>query len=388
MAFVLIGGSFPLVFSSFVENGDELISMRFFVGLLGASFVPCQAWTTNLFSANVLGTANAIVGGWGNMGGGFSYLLMPQILAAFIAMGVPEHIAYKVTLIVPFVLCAAIAFLIIKLGPHTTIINPNENNNSNSLEKHYATETIISNSSDRADDMFTCQESSNDETFHLCKKSKERSIIETADQQLLKGIEEIENIQSNSSFMKTSQETSTTNISEGKSKEPDIDQNPISSTECNIVFATSVKEMKISKSMIGGFFKALRNPNIIILMINYACCFGIELAINNIIGQYFLENFHRENCIPTADNDKCAILNVQTAGLVGSSFGLMNFFSRASGGLLSDWLYNSHGMAGRIFAHICTFFISGAMLVVFADLTDLTSAIIVLVMFSIAIQMG
>ena len=31
-----------------------------------------QAWTTNMFRKSIVGSANAIVGGWGNLGGGLT----------------------------------------------------------------------------------------------------------------------------------------------------------------------------------------------------------------------------------------------------------------------------------------------------------------------------
>jgi NNP family nitrate/nitrite transporter-like MFS transporter len=45
---------------------------RFVIGILGATFVPCQFWATQMFSPNVVGAANALAGGWGNMGGGIT----------------------------------------------------------------------------------------------------------------------------------------------------------------------------------------------------------------------------------------------------------------------------------------------------------------------------
>lgn len=55
-----------------VTNSSGLMALRFFVGILGASFVPCQVWTTGYFDKNVIGTANALTAGWGNAGGGIT----------------------------------------------------------------------------------------------------------------------------------------------------------------------------------------------------------------------------------------------------------------------------------------------------------------------------
>lgn len=41
---------------------------RMLIGWSLASFVVCQFWSSMMFSPNVVGTANSIVGGWGNAG--------------------------------------------------------------------------------------------------------------------------------------------------------------------------------------------------------------------------------------------------------------------------------------------------------------------------------
>lgn len=62
-----------------VTNTSGLIALRFFVGILGGTFVPCQVWSTGFFDKNVVGSSNALIGGWGNSGGGITYFLMPLI---------------------------------------------------------------------------------------------------------------------------------------------------------------------------------------------------------------------------------------------------------------------------------------------------------------------
>jgi NNP family nitrate/nitrite transporter-like MFS transporter len=55
-----------------VTNAKGLIALRFFIGILGATFVPCQVWTTGWFDESVIGSANALTAGWGNSGGGIT----------------------------------------------------------------------------------------------------------------------------------------------------------------------------------------------------------------------------------------------------------------------------------------------------------------------------
>ena len=66
----LLVGALPTMLAFTVKNATDLIVLRFFIGILGGSFVPCQVWTTGFFDKNVIGTANSFTGGFGNSGGG------------------------------------------------------------------------------------------------------------------------------------------------------------------------------------------------------------------------------------------------------------------------------------------------------------------------------
>lgn len=77
MAGCLILGAIPSALPGTVSNAGGLIAIRFFVGILGATFVPCQVWCTGFFDKNCVGRANALAAGWGNAGGGITYFVMP-----------------------------------------------------------------------------------------------------------------------------------------------------------------------------------------------------------------------------------------------------------------------------------------------------------------------
>jgi len=68
MAGLLVLGAIPSGLAGVARNARDLYVLRFFIGILGATFVPCQAWTSAFFDKNCVGAANALVGGWGNMG--------------------------------------------------------------------------------------------------------------------------------------------------------------------------------------------------------------------------------------------------------------------------------------------------------------------------------
>lgn len=65
MAGLLILGAIPSGLAGTAHNATTLYIIRFFIGILGGTFVPCQAWTSAFFDKNCVGTANALVGGWG-----------------------------------------------------------------------------------------------------------------------------------------------------------------------------------------------------------------------------------------------------------------------------------------------------------------------------------
>jgi NNP family nitrate/nitrite transporter-like MFS transporter len=72
----LLAGAIPTAMAGLVTTPTGIIVLRFFIGVLGASFVPCQVWSTGFFDKNVVGTANGLAGGWGNAGGGITVSLL------------------------------------------------------------------------------------------------------------------------------------------------------------------------------------------------------------------------------------------------------------------------------------------------------------------------
>lgn len=89
MSAVLLLGAIPVFCVGSISTWQHLVAVRSAIGLLGASFVMSQSWTSNMFSHNVVGTANAIVGGWGNLGE------WPHAQTAFPCTSSPLSIVYK-----------------------------------------------------------------------------------------------------------------------------------------------------------------------------------------------------------------------------------------------------------------------------------------------------
>lgn len=62
-AALILLGCLPIGLAPLVKDVNGLYASRFFIGVLGATFVPCQVWCTGFFDKNVVGTANALAGG-------------------------------------------------------------------------------------------------------------------------------------------------------------------------------------------------------------------------------------------------------------------------------------------------------------------------------------
>ena len=74
----------------------------------------------------------------------------------------------------------------------------------------------------------------------------------------------------------------------------------------------------------------LSNSNTWLIFVQYACCFGVEITMNNAAALYFADEFH---------------LSTPKAAAYASIFGWMNLFARGVGGFISDTLNNKgYGM--------------------------------------------
>ena len=105
LAFLLLITAPAVLGLAFVQDAASFVACRFFIGMSLASFVACQVWCTQQFSSQVVGVANATAGGWGNLGGGVTTLLMGQIFLAFkSATGQNDDLSWRLCMIVPFAL--------------------------------------------------------------------------------------------------------------------------------------------------------------------------------------------------------------------------------------------------------------------------------------------
>jgi NNP family nitrate/nitrite transporter-like MFS transporter len=261
-AIVLCIASIPTACTGLVTNATTLAILRLFIGIAGGTFVMCQYWSSRMFTKKVVGTANALVGGWGNLGGGVTQLVMGSALFPLFKYiyGGDASKAWRVVSIVPAVVAFASGVMIYFISDDAPKGNYKE------MQKH--------------------------------------------------------------------------------------------GVMAEVSAATS-------------FRTGALNINTWILFVQYACCFGVELTMNNAAALYFRDEFDQ---------------TTESAAAIASIFGWMNLFARGLGGYFSDYMNARMGMRGRLIAQTICLVFEGALVLVFAATGTLAGAIVTMVFFSLFVQ--
>jgi len=108
---LLAFGALPVIGIAFAWDYTSFLVFRLLIGIIGASFVITQFHTSVMFAPNVVGTANATVGGWGNAGGGVTQSVMPLVFAGVLAYGFSKGMSWRYAMVVPAVLMLITAVL-------------------------------------------------------------------------------------------------------------------------------------------------------------------------------------------------------------------------------------------------------------------------------------
>eukprot|EP01024_Parvocaulis_polyphysoides_P070983 TRINITY_DN87_c0_g1_i8.p1 TRINITY_DN87_c0_g1~~TRINITY_DN87_c0_g1_i8.p1 ORF type:complete len:497 (-),score=97.17 TRINITY_DN87_c0_g1_i8:316-1806(-) len=98
-----------------VTNAVGFLMCRLIIGFGLATFVANQFWSSVLFNVKIVGVVNATGGGWGNLGGGVTQLLMPLVYTA-IKQGVEPFIAWRVAFFVPYFMHLFVGITVLTLG--------------------------------------------------------------------------------------------------------------------------------------------------------------------------------------------------------------------------------------------------------------------------------
>ncbi|KAL5342395.1 major facilitator superfamily domain-containing protein, partial [Aspergillus crustosus] len=272
---LLLVGSIPTAMAGLVTSPEGLIALRFFIGILGGTFVPCQVWCTGFFDKSVVGTANSLAAGLGNAGGGITYFVMPAIFDSLVHnQGLTTHKAWRVSYIVPFILIVVAA-----LGM-----------------------------------LFTCEDTPTGKWSerHIWTKEENQSQGNIVD------------LSSGNQSTRPSGPPSITNIiadveKKGVQTPMDSDGNQVmgqlDALRTDAVVAPSPKEA----------LNVVLSLATLAVAVPYACSFGSELAINSILGNFYDKNF--------------PYMGQTQTGRWAAMFGFLNVICRPAGGFAADILY-------------------------------------------------
>ena len=132
-------------------------------------------------------------------------------------------------------------------------------------------------------------------------------------------------------------------------------------------------ELTASSAAAGAFWEACRDPRVWALFVLYGSCFGLELTIDNIAALYFTDYFH---------------LDLKTAGILAGTFGMMNLFARALGGIVSDRCCLRWGLKGRSRLLALTIALEGMALIVFSQAPTVTTAVAAMLLTGLFVKMS
>ncbi|CAM9994075.1 unnamed protein product, partial [Scytosiphon promiscuus] len=108
---LLIMGAIPTAFSGLVNSATDVAVIRFFIGVMGATFVCNQYWSSQIFAKEFVGTANATAGGWGNLGGGVTQVCIFMVgIWKLFQIGYSEETAWRLSFLVPAAIVILVAF--------------------------------------------------------------------------------------------------------------------------------------------------------------------------------------------------------------------------------------------------------------------------------------
>lgn len=251
---LLVLGAVPVMGIGLAHSYHSFLLFRLAIGLIGASFVITQYHTSVMFSRSVVGTANAVTAGWGNLGGGVTQWVMPLLVGAFISLGADRFLSWRLAMIVP----GALMF-------------------------------------------FT-------------------------------GI----------AYYGLTEDTP-----DGRSFSP--------------------------RTGGAAFWEAAGDYRVWLLFLLYGACFGVEITVDNIAALYFKDSFH---------------ITLKLAGFLAGTFGMMNLFARALGGIAGDWAGSKWGLSGRSRLLGVTIFMEGLLMVLFSRLTILGPATVAFLLFGLFVCMA
>jgi NNP family nitrate/nitrite transporter-like MFS transporter len=288
---LLLVGSIPLGLAPLVNSAEGLYASRFFIGILGGAFVPCQVWTTGFFDKNIVGTANALTGGFGTAGGGITYFIMPAVFNSFVARGFSTGQSWRLTFIVPLIMVIAVGVALLCLCPDAPT--------GHWSERHHALQ----------------EEHDHQSASHVASS-----------------VTDVPGSITDRFPSDTPENLSAKEDDDKKKKETYISAPVIFDHEAQILSQGSSEAVRgeiITKPTLSEAMRVTFSPQTAFHVFSYMNSFGAELAINSILASYYFKTFPYFS--QTDATNRAAI------------FGFLDFVTRPFGGAISDLLYKHSG---------------------------------------------
>lgn len=293
-AAILLIGAIPTALAGTATSSVGIAVLRFFVGILGGSFIPCQVWTTGFFDKKIVGTANSFAAGFGNAGGGVTYFVMPAIVNSLVrSQNLSPHTAWRVAFIIPFILITVTALIMLLTCPDTP------------TGRWSSRKQDLQRTLDVRDTFLSTLHATNGSASTTDHGGRPTSMNSS-------GCSANDTIKLNST-------TVVRGCRQG-------DYAEMQTHEDDILQAASWE--LVEKPTVSTTFKALASLPTFTLVVAYTCTFGTELAINSILGAYYARHL---NLSETASGNYAAI------------FGILNAVFRPIGGIVSDVIYRRTG---------------------------------------------
>lgn len=299
-----------------------------------------MVWSTGFFDKNVVGTANALTGGWGNAGGGITYFIMPAVLDSFHRQGYSDGQAWRMTFIVPLVITIVTGGALIALCPDTPT--------GRWADRHIQAQKIL--------------EEHETDAMRGSVVDVPGSIAERASPQPSRAHEDEEKQGGDEKAME---------------RESGHIGDPEAATAKKGMLETARGEI-IAKPTFKDSMPALLSAQTAFHAATYFCSFGGELAINSILSAYYVKNFPSMGQVKSIPPSWSACAWVQLANIFSQTdaanwaamFGFLNFVTRPLGGVVADFVYKvTHQSlwAKKIWILVCGC-LTGALLIIIGQI--------------------
>jgi NNP family nitrate/nitrite transporter-like MFS transporter len=258
--------------------------------------VPCQVWSTGFFDKNVVGTANALTGGFGNAGGGITYFIMPAVYDALVGGGHTAGQAWRLTFLVPLAMVITTAIALIVLCPDT----PTGKWRDRHLHAHNGTPLNADSSNTDVDAAIV--DVPGRITDHHRTPGTTPTLSPTPSREKIPAV------------------PVKLDVNVDLEKTAPTHPSPLILAPHQAQTAEAIQPPTLRDSL-----RVAASPQTAFHMLTYMCSFGTELALNSVLASYYAQNFPG--------------LSQTAAANWAAMFGFLNFVARPLGGVVSDLLY-------------------------------------------------